>query len=156
MLLTRRPALPPRGPRKSARKLPAWPRSWREKATTTVATLQAELVAAAAENSRLGDEVTHQRETVSAAREEAAEARGELFGYEQQAIAQAAQATGPRPGQGQGTIRSDSHHERQEGGMTGQRPLPPKLKVRGCEYDEYMTKTQAFQQHRPTRLSPIS
>lgn len=69
----------------------------KEKATTaeqatTIATLQAELAAAAAEADRLRDEVNHQREVAGAAREEAAEARGKLFVYEQQATAQAAQA----------------------------------------------------------------
>ncbi|AIT62144.1 hypothetical protein [Corynebacterium doosanense] len=70
----------------------------KEKATTaeqatTIATLQAELAAATAEADRLRDEVTHQREVASTAREEAAEARGKLFVYEQQATAQPAQAT---------------------------------------------------------------
>lgn len=70
----------------------------KEKATTveqatTIATLQAELAAAAADNDRLRDEVAQQRETASAAREEAAEARGKLFVYEQQATAEATQAT---------------------------------------------------------------
>lgn len=70
----------------------------KEKATTaeqatTIATLLAELAAAAAEADRLRDEVNHQREVAGAAREEAAEARGKLFVYEQQATAQAAQAT---------------------------------------------------------------
>lgn len=40
--------------------------------TTTIATLQAELAAAVAENNRLGDEVAQQREVVGAAREDAA------------------------------------------------------------------------------------
>ncbi|RSZ61188.1 hypothetical protein EAH68_14545 [Corynebacterium hylobatis] len=75
----------------------------KEKATTaeqatTIATLQAELAAAAADNNRLREEVAHQREVASAAREEAAEARGKLFVYEQQATAQAAQtAEAPAP-----------------------------------------------------------
>lgn len=60
--------------------------------STTIATLKAELAAAAAEADRLRNEVAHQREVASAAREEAAEARGKLFVYEQQATAQAAQA----------------------------------------------------------------
>lgn len=59
---------------------------------TTIATLQAELAAAAAEADRLREEVAQQREVAGAAREEAAEARGKLFVYEQQATAQAAQA----------------------------------------------------------------
>lgn len=78
----------------------------KEKATTaeqatTIATLQAELAAAAAEADRLRDQVAFQREVASAAREEAAEARGKLFVYEQQATAQAAQAAeAPAPAKG--------------------------------------------------------
>lgn len=69
----------------------------KEKATTaeqatTIATLQVELAAAAAEADRLRDELAQQREVAGAAWEEAAEARGKLFVYEQQAAAQAAQA----------------------------------------------------------------
>lgn len=77
----------------------------KEKATTaeqatTIANLKAELAAAASDNDRLRDEVSDQREAVSAAREEAAEARGKLFVYEQQATTQAAQATeAPAPAQ---------------------------------------------------------
>lgn len=67
---------------------------------TTIATLQAELAAAVADNDRLRDEVNHQREAASAAREEAAEARGKLFVYEQQATAAAPQAAeAPAPDQ---------------------------------------------------------
>lgn len=62
---------------------------------TTIATLKAELAAAAAEADRLREEVDQQREVASTAREEAAEARGKLFVYEQQATAQAAEATVP-------------------------------------------------------------
>lgn len=70
----------------------------KEKATTaeqatTIATLQAELATAATEADRLRTELDQQREVAGAAREEAAEARGKLFVYEQQATAQAAQAT---------------------------------------------------------------
>lgn len=72
----------------------------KEKATTaeqatTIATLQAELAAAAAENDRLRDEVDHLREVASTARVEAAEARGKLFVYEQQATAETARAAEP-------------------------------------------------------------
>ena len=59
---------------------------------TTIATLQAELAAAVAENDRLRGEVDHLREDASTARVEAAEARGKLSVYEQQATAGAAQA----------------------------------------------------------------
>lgn len=62
---------------------------------TTIATLKAELAVAAADNDRLRDEVDHQREAVSAAREEAAEARGKLFVYEQQALAEATESPAP-------------------------------------------------------------
>lgn len=60
---------------------------------TIIAALKAELAAAATEADRLRDELAQQREVAGAAREEAAEARGKLFVYEQQATAQAAQAT---------------------------------------------------------------
>ncbi|WP_293954099.1 hypothetical protein [uncultured Corynebacterium sp.] len=62
---------------------------------TTIAALKAELAVAAADNDRLRDEVDHQREAVSAAREEAAEARGKLFVYEQQALAEATESPAP-------------------------------------------------------------
>lgn len=68
---------------------------------TTIAAVKAELAAAAAENDRLREEVTHLREVASTAREEAAEVRGKLFVYEQQAMAEAAQATeSPAPAEG--------------------------------------------------------
>lgn len=65
------------------------------KQTATIAALKAELAAAAADNDRLRDEVTAQREVAGAAREEAAEARGKLFVYEQQALAEATESPAP-------------------------------------------------------------
>lgn len=78
----------------------------REQATTaeqatTIATLKAELAAAGKEADRLQEEVAHLREVASTAREEAAEARGKLFVYEQQAAVEAVQAAeSPAPAEG--------------------------------------------------------